>query len=397
MNRFVPIFPNVEPPAPVTFNKYPLKHFTMKHVFTLCLFFFTAKLFAQPPAMYTVDNWENSAWVPDSRTTNTLDAAGNVTYSLRETRQGGSWTNLSDNTHTYDSDGNLIAMVLRGWDQGGQQWLNVNQTLLTYDVNGVLVSSDLNTWSGSSWENEAHTVFSYDNDGNKILEVQESWNGSSFVNAMLTDYSYDMDGNLVEVINSTWNDQSSDWDPVFRRTYSYLPSGKVEEDHLFTYENNAWVNLSRQVYTYDAGDVLLYSLYADWGASGWQTPTRYEYTFNPDGTLQEQVVKYFDEYLNFWINDYRILFAYPAELGMEEHSDGLAGVSPNPAVDQLHIAFETEMAGELVLTDLSGQTVLEEIFSGKEHSTAIEELPAGVYVLKIVCGGQTSTRKIIKS
>jgi hypothetical protein len=76
-------------------------------------------------------------------------------------------------------------------------------------------------------------------------------------------------------------------------------------------------------------------------------------------------------------------------------------VYPNPANDQLHLGFQVEEKGRIVvrLTNITGQTVYSEdisAFSGYyRKDLPVGDLPAGYYTLEILTSSGTTNKKIL--
>ncbi|MFH0894916.1 MAG: T9SS type A sorting domain-containing protein [Bacteroidota bacterium] len=73
-------------------------------------------------------------------------------------------------------------------------------------------------------------------------------------------------------------------------------------------------------------------------------------------------------------------------------------IYPNPTNNQLTIEYTTlqECRPVITLNDVYGKIVFHTELSGGKQTIDISTLPAGVYLLKFVCGEQTEVRKVIK-
>ena len=81
----------------------------------------------------------------------------------------------------------------------------------------------------------------------------------------------------------------------------------------------------------------------------------------------------------------------------------LEGIFPNPFVDQLNVAYdaEDEKSVQLMITDQNGRIIQVnqvDISSGKQFVSIQmnENLPAGIYLLKIIDGSKTTCHKVVK-
>lgn len=73
-------------------------------------------------------------------------------------------------------------------------------------------------------------------------------------------------------------------------------------------------------------------------------------------------------------------------------------IYPNPTNDQLTIEYSTlqECRPVVTLNDVYGKIILQTDLTSTKQNIDISALPAGVYLLKFVCGEQTDVRKIVK-
>ena len=68
---------------------------------------------------------------------------------------------------------------------------------------------------------------------------------------------------------------------------------------------------------------------------------------------------------------------------------------PNPVTDVLTVTSSSAVLN-LVITDINGRQVFSNAYSGKEVQANLGSLANGVYILKVIAEGGTSTQKIIK-
>ena len=100
----------------------------------------------------TFDNWNGSAWIPSTMTTNTYDTTGNLTNVLNQTYNTG--TTTWDNTSLYNYSGfigsthNATINTYQTWDTtGGGRWDNVTQYNYSYNSNNQLTQSVGVSWN----------------------------------------------------------------------------------------------------------------------------------------------------------------------------------------------------------------------------------------------------------
>ncbi|MBT3647463.1 MAG: T9SS type A sorting domain-containing protein [Flavobacteriales bacterium] len=82
--------------------------------------------------------------------------------------------------------------------------------------------------------------------------------------------------------------------------------------------------------------------------------------------------------------------------GLEEVNNASVSIYPNPATDQLNVAFGREVSNmDVSLFDIQGKQVLAKLknVSGRNYSLNVSEIPSGVYVMK----GKSKTFNFQKS
>jgi hypothetical protein len=72
-------------------------------------------------------------------------------------------------------------------------------------------------------------------------------------------------------------------------------------------------------------------------------------------------------------------------------------VYPNPSQQQLNIQNKNGLIKEVKLFDLHGKTVKEQSIHNTHGILFMDDLPSGMYVLKIICDkGESLYKKIVK-
>ena len=86
-------------------------------------------------------------------------------------------------------------------------------------------------------------------------------------------------------------------------------------------------------------------------------------------------------------------FVVISTIGVEEFAGKNVSIYPTPATENITIEFAGEFNYEL--TAINGDVVYTGVAVDKEN-VALYELPAGIYLVKIVANGETITKKIVK-
>lgn len=74
---------------------------------------------------------------------------------------------------------------------------------------------------------------------------------------------------------------------------------------------------------------------------------------------------------------------FPSSVG-EATMGAVINVYPNPATDVLHISSGKDISGVVSINDMTGRTVLQEDFNGKDCQVSVASFPNGMYFYKVV-------------
>ena len=119
------------------------------------------------------EQWQNNAWVIQSKATYTYDAKGKILTELSERLTNNIWGVSGRDTYTYDANGNMLADLYEKWQNNA--WVNAWRSTYTYDANGnLLVQLDEN-WLVDAWENSRQSTYTYDANGNSITGKYNKW------------------------------------------------------------------------------------------------------------------------------------------------------------------------------------------------------------------------------
>ena len=63
----------------------------------------------------------------------------------------------------------------------------------------------------------------------------------------------------------------------------------------------------------------------------------------------------------------------------------------------MNVSNPTESINKVVVTDVNGKVLLQEMVGGQQSSVNVSSLPSGMYFIKAVSEGKTHVEKFIKS
>jgi hypothetical protein len=114
------------------------------------------------------------------------------------------------------------------------------------------------------------------------------------------------------------------------------------------------------------------------------------YTFSDDKSVNGTV------YYRLKANDLDGKFTYSKVVALSDKSDEKARVFPNPFGKKLQVQLYNSTDNfDVTLTDISGRTVMHEVVQNSIEWTT-DQLPSGIYFLKIAGKGSVETKKLVK-
>lgn len=81
--------------------------------------------------------------------------------------------------------------------------------------------------------------------------------------------------------------------------------------------------------------------------------------------------------------------------GIGQLADGIVNVYPNPFNDFIHVQTDQSGVGNLEITEISGQIVAQQTFQ-QNISLHLNELPGGIYAVRVVTAQSTFSKLIVK-
>lgn len=356
---------------------------------------------------------------------------------------------------SYDSDGNVSSRATYEWPVEKGEWVQTEQSEFTYDAGGRETSavSYLFNQATGSWDGSWRYETAYDSHGNKIemksfrwdFDVR-TWNIDS-----QTVSTYNSRDQKTEWISYGRNDPAGPLVPIIRESYTYDERGNQTSYVMyieFDVVTGLWIPLYKETSAYDAGNRIVlrtlsyysgtwsdsYSVESTYDSYGnlihgiqfsqkddngnWTDRLELDYFYN-QAYYQSEVLTDFDRFL--WTPVHEFLGYKATRLNQEtgerktvnsvnyHYSDfnsgsgvpvnptGSVSVFPNPVADNLLVV--TDQSGEpfsFEMTDLTGKQVIFRTLEGITNRVSVIDLPAGLYLYRIVMNGKSMQGKIIK-
>ncbi len=357
---------------------------------------------------YTITDqiWRNGIWENSYKSiiTNSLSGDNMVMDEVNQDWDGAQWVNIDKTKYIGDfKDKNFptfISIATQGWS--GDTWVHTNQ-FIDISYHAGFQSDLLNFWTYTMqyWVNNAWlTVQSRTYDAlNKIavetVKQPTDLEGTNYVNAMKLTTTYDANINPINSIVELW-------------------------------DNNAWVENTKEIYTIDANNNNTGTLVQNWKAN-WVDSLKYTKSFDANNNMTSYLVEELDKKkwvksqqqntyydansfeisntIKYWnyngseivfgdstVNYYRTVPTSVKSLKME---DANINVYPNPVKDFLQISGIDNIKTVLI-TDLNGKLMLNKNLPPVNDKIYIGNFINGLYIVKIISVNATFQQKILK-
>jgi len=202
------------------------------------------------------------------------------------------------------------------------------------------------------------------------LRSELKWVNEAWANSVKTEMEYDENNNRILYLRSSWSDNEDAW--VYENKYEDLFDEM--NNHTMTSNYNWSMDL----------DI-------------WEGSSKRESVYNDEGKRLLDTEYKWDDLLLDWIVDekafyYRSVITQTPEM---ETNDVL--VYPNPVKNTLFIKNQSSNNISCTIVSISGQKLMQFYIKGSDARISMENLPKGVYFLRINSESGTITKKLIKN
>lgn len=387
--------------------------------------------------------WEAGAWIRSDRWQIKLDHNLNPVKELILSwyRKAGEWENSTCQVTVYDQAGRMVSQALHMWNRLDQRWEGWKKFVTVLDTAGNYVADVVYHWNNPTmdWVGEQKIYRTYDGEGRELAEDWYVYRGdpggwmivNSYVHkhdslgriveslgydrfpdstawekSSLSFFSYDSAGNWVDQRYYRWSDDSGGWYADFRQSWEYSDRGLVTAHLLYGWEpaDSSWSLGSKSIKAWDeSGNMILHEYHSRWpGETVVKPRRRYEYTFNPESYLTEEIRydwdpetadwKYYSKVVRYW-SEFDV--TDPVKTLDRQRIESIR-VFPNPFTDQLTVEFHRRQeVSRIELFDVQGRKLRSYKHINKPvHVIRRGDLPPGIYLLRI-SGHSGSTRRVI--
>jgi YD repeat-containing protein len=367
----------------------------------------------------------NTSWYLEQSFENTYDEQNRL---ISVTHYDGIQTNKTEYTYNEQS---LIVEAISTYLSGNTWELNTKHTNEYDEAGNLILYIGYNYFDG--WIEAAKRVYEYEN-GLLQNEVYYDFVEDHWQPHYMTDYYYNAQGLCAQVISSIWE---GEWYLVYKTEYAYNEQGScIEMAYYNRTSNDEWSSDGRYVFEYDTAGHLLsmigfdqyigsqvyyydlkteflyddnynctaYNVYDNFSGD-WQLEDGYEMTYDPSvgidqiaglnrfwdameigGPILERVdlgIPVYNKLLKMkfleGVEEIDLMDFYYSEYnGLDDPTESLLSVWPNPATETVHI--EGSEVAEVQVYNAMGQMVKTVQGSNEINVSSLAE---GVYLLRV--------------
>jgi len=286
------------------------------------------------------------------------------------------WILSEKHSYSYDSNGIHTQTLFQIWDSVADEWRNYQQRLYTYDTNGNNIQTIWHTWiiDTEEWINSRKYIYTYAANGNLTKSLCQGWDSNieEWENSSQLISIYDNTGNRTQLLSQGWKIDIEDWENSWQHLCIYDVKGNITQlrSQNWNRNNEEWENWYQKIYIYDENGNQTQRLYQNWDINSeeWVNSNKYNY---------------------YW-SEFEIS-------GIESVNYHKVSVFPNPASDKLKISSEISLKNAIVnIYSISGKLIYNSTLADNSIIN-INDLPAGVYIIKINSESINFVDKIIKN
>ncbi len=347
--------------------------------------------------------YTSGMWGPFFRSQSAYDANNNKTYSLHQSWQAtiSGFENTAQDTFVYDASQNLIETITQDWDNSA--WVNDTRFSYTYDANNNRTNFLWEIWTGASWQSSEQSTYTYDANNNITSWTQLVWNGTSLADFRKVLYTYDAGNQLVSEVGlvptmSGWarRDSTHYYNRVpgtCSALFNLYPDTSVLH-HYFI--DNLATGTGPLTYVWNWGDGTTDT--AAYPSHTYATAGFYAICL----TIRDSSGCTANNCSNFNLQRNNNAMVYvevlqPVSTGITSQPTVLSfSISPNPATTTFTISIDESLLNSTAtITDITGRRIMAVDLNTQYSLLTTETFANGIYFVTISNGTQSATKKLV--
>lgn len=349
---------------------------------------------------------------------------------------GGFWDTTYRDFYQYDPDSSLYYYI--SYVYSGGNFVPVIRDEYYYNSYGNKVTYLRKGWNSSTatYYNQKKTVYHYNTMQQNDTVTDLSWVSSAWTNLSLNVFQYNLLGLISSRSSFTW--YAGSWGYGLRWSYTYNTQGKIEQENVFVYQPGViWQIFGKTDYYYLNDLYLQQKKYYLWDNANttWNIWEETDYELNADNNttdtkfykfnttaallqLQQHTVMDYDSHGNYihgyyaqLVNHLGVLrnvsetfdwYFLSATAVQDLQNEIQMVVYPNPVSDLVTIKFNLQQTAFVRIAVFnSGGSFVRDVVNREEGqgqvtvTAGVGDLPSGTYFIQTRTGATSKTQKII--
>ena len=196
--------------------------------------------------------WDSTEWRPTLATINTVEN-GLVTVSVFQTYDGnlGMLVNRSQNFNEYDEMGRHMFTRTERWNSDLGAWVTTSRNSTTYEERTTTNTRESYNSADSTWSIIQRITTTFNEQMQPLALTDTPFAAGQPAASLKMTWTYDESGFLIEAALLTeLSPPNNAFQNVTRTLYTNDEDGDILETIAQIYQEGAWVNTRRSVYTY---------------------------------------------------------------------------------------------------------------------------------------------------
>lgn len=353
------------------------------------------------PESYTDLRWniDLEEWDKYIQIESTYNENGDLlTESVFEGDEQNAWRIWTEEIRSYNDDGFLETSTLAFWDEDINDLEFYQKEAYSYSVSGLVEERLYSLWINNDWSNSIKSHYFYTETDKNDSVFNYIWQANEWLDYSYMKFSFDEDDNTItrdvfQMEDNQWshNEKTEMEYDDNNNTILYIRSRKPygEEELVPEYKTES---------QYDENSAMLMTSNYYWnvGLAIWEGHEKFCFTHDNEGDQLTEIKYLWDESSVDWLLDQKGYY-YRSLLDGIDTPVAIPWITfPNPVQNSINIQIQSSEKVNASIISMSGKVMMIFELSGMLNSVSMENLPKGVYFLRIEEGGHFSTKKIIK-
>lgn len=251
-------------------------------------------------------NWDrdSQSWTNAYRTVNTFDLNGNMIETLEQywNKTTNAWINSFREIYIYSDDGLKRTTTGQG-AVNNNSWKTQWRYIDSLNAYGNVVYSITETAVNDTLQLTWRTIYTYNSNNFVTLIKEDGWTNNTWIKSQKTDYYYSDDGLRGKQTQYRWDSDGETWITDFRESTNFLQGTNIIESGLAQrYISNSWVNNLRYQITYNEDNLRTFDIsqYWDTKLNKWTNTHRAKWDYYSDGSIYHQYFEVWNTTTNSW-------------------------------------------------------------------------------------------------